>query len=76
MCFGAECSFILQKLQQMQMFQFGMSQNIHPEMYAYERIFRLKEAWFKVGTKQKQRQHGKHVRLLFPFWFAGAKVGP
>ena len=39
-------------------------------------FFISRKAWFKVGTKQKQWQHGKHVRLLFPFWFAGAKVGP
>ena len=40
--------------------------NIHFRDVCECRIFHLKEAWFKVGTKQKQRQHGKHVRLLFP----------
>ena len=50
--------------------------NIRSEMHAWTHFFISRKAWFKVGTKQKQRQHGKHVRLLFPFWFAGAKVGP
>ena len=57
-------------------FNCGMSENIHSEMHACERIFHLKESLVQSRNKAETETARETRETVVSFWFAGAKVGP